>query len=484
MPFSHRLAAFVLAGITALSPLRASELPELGDAASNDLSLATEKKIGQQIMHEIRWRDPAYLDDPDVESYLNQIGGRLASASSDPGIGFYFFPVNDQSINAFAMPGGFIGVNSGLLLAAQSESELAGVLAHEVAHVTQRHIARQVNREKQLSVAAMLGMAVAILAARSNSQVASAAAVSGQASAVSAQLAFSRDFEREADRAGFDTLGKAGFDVRGMSDFFERLQRAGRVYENNAPVYMRTHPITGERISDMQNRETGVAYRQVPDSIDFQLVRARLRALLGTPAEAVKEFRTLVREKKFSSEAAAHYGLAVALARSRQWPEAEQELLAARKAGATSAMVDRLLAEARLARGEIDDGLALYRDLMARYPLNYALAYGYGNALLANRRYQESLGFARERLTNYPQDVRLYRLQAESHAALGQRALQHRSLAEVYALQGQTGAAVEQLQLAQQAGDANFYDLSAIDARLRELKQRQAEEAREKRKGR
>lgn len=482
MRFLNRLTALALAGLLVMPPAHPDELPELGDAASNDLSLVTEKKIGQQIMHEIRWRDPAYLDDGDVESYLNQIGGRLASASSDPGIGFYFFPVNDASINAFAMPGGFVGVNTGLLLAAQSESELAGVLAHEVSHVTQRHIARQVFREKQLSVATMLGMAVALLAARSNTQLASAAMVSSQASAISAQLAFSRDFEREADRAGFDTLKKAGFDVRGMSNFFERLQRAGRVYENNAPVYLRTHPLNGERISDMQNREGGVAYRQVPDSADFQLIRARVRALQGTPAEAVKEFQVLVREKKFASQAAAHYGLAVAFSRGKNWAGVEQELLAVRKSGMVSSLLDRLQAEARLGLGDTLGGLSLYRDAMTRYPLNYALAYGYGDALIASHRYEEGLRFAGERLQSYPQDVRLYKLQAESHAALGHQAQQHRSLAEVYALRGQTGAAVEQLQLAQRAGDANFYDSSAIDARLRELKQRLAEETREKRK--
>ena len=345
MSFHHRLAALVLAGVVAVQPLAADNLPDLGEAASSDLSPATEKKIGQQIMHEIRWRDPSYLDDADVEAYLNQIGGRLAAASSDPGIGFYFFGVNDSSINAFAMPGGYIGVNSGLLLAAQSESELAGVLAHEISHVTQRHIARQVMREKQLSVGTMLAMVVGLLAARSNANIASAAVIGSQAGAVSAQLGFSRDFEREADRSGFDILKKAGFEVRGMSIFFDRLQRASRVYENNAPVYLRTHPVTGERISDMQNREQSVSYKQVADSLEFHLVRAKLRAKQGTPAEAVKALQMLVGDKKFASQTAAHYGLAVALARNRDWSGAEQEILAARKQKTPSPLLDHLHAE-------------------------------------------------------------------------------------------------------------------------------------------
>ncbi|MGE5947116.1 MAG: M48 family metallopeptidase, partial [Betaproteobacteria bacterium] len=233
-------------------PSRADDLPELGDVASSELPLSAEKKIGQQIMNQIRWREPSYLDDSDIEGYLNQLGGRLAAFSTDPGLGYQFFAIDDPSINAFAMPGGYIGVHTGLILAAQSEAELAGVLAHEIAHVTQRHIARQVFQSKRLSMASMVAMGLAILAARSSPQAASAAIAGTQAGAISAQLAFSRDFERESDRLGFETLRNAGFDVHGMSAFFERLQQSSRLYENNATAYLRTHPLSGERLSDMQ----------------------------------------------------------------------------------------------------------------------------------------------------------------------------------------------------------------------------------------
>lgn len=478
----HRFLCGLLAAVVCFSSIAANQLPELGDAASEDLSIATEKRIGRQIMHEIRAHDPSYLDDPEIESYLNQLGGRLAGSSSDPGIGFYFFPIEDPTINAFAMPGGYIGVHTGLLLAAQSESELAGVLSHEISHVTQRHIARQIQREKQLSIASMLGMALALLAARSNSQVASAAIASAQASTVQAQLSFSRDYEREADRSGFEIMQKAGMDVRGMSAFFERLQKASRVYENNAPVYLRSHPLTGERISDMQNRERSLRYRQVPDSPDFHLVRAKLRAMQGHTSEAIKDFQALVNDRKYPLEAAAHYGLAVALARIKDWQGADRELQAARKLKIVSAMLDRQQAEVRIGLGDVAGGLALYRDAMARYPLNTGLMYVYGDALVTQQRFTESLRFAEDQLRNYPQDVRLYQLLARSHAALGQRSQQHRATAEAYAIQGQTGAAVEQLELAQRAGDANFFEMSVIDARLRELKRQQAEEIKEKNK--
>jgi predicted Zn-dependent protease len=481
MSLIQRFVSALLILSLAFTSLHANDLPELGDVASNELSLATEKKIGQQIINEIRWRDPAYLDDPDVEAYLNQLGGQLAAASNDPGLGFYFFLINDQSINAFAMPGGYIGVHVGLILSAQSESELAGVLAHEISHVTQRHISRQLYNSKQVGMASMLAMGLALLAARSSGQVAGAAIVGAQAGAISSQLAFSRDFEREADRMGFDTLSRAGFDVRGMGGFFERLQKSVRLYENNATVYLRTHPLTGERLSDMQNREQAVAYRQVADSPEFLLTRAKLRAMQGTAQEAISDFEGLLRDKKYSSEWAAYFGLSVALARHRDWPAAESALLNAKKFTVASAMLERQLAEIKLAQGDSVRAMVLYDEAMLRYPLNLALIYGNGEALIKLRRFGAALNFCEAQLRNHPQDVRLHKMRAESYAGLGRIALQHLALSEVFALQGQTAGAIEQLQFARSAGDANFYEQSAIDARLRELQKRLADEHQEKR---
>ena len=481
MHVARRLLAGLLAFALAGQPLRANELPELGDIASEELSLATERKIGQQIMNQIRWREPSYLDDPDIETYLNQLGGRLVAVSSDPGLGFQFFAIDDPSINAFAMPGGFIGVHTGLILAAQTESELAGVMAHEVSHVTQRHIARQVFQSKKLSMASMVAMGLALLAARSSPQGAGAAITASQAGALSAQLAYSRDFEREADRLGFDTLRSAGFDPGGMPGFFERLQQSSRLNENNATAYLRTHPLTVERLSDMQNRQQTLPYRQVADSQDFILVRARIRALQGRPADAVRDFETLLREKKYVSEGGVRFGLAVALARSGNQATAEQELLKVRKLGFSSVMIDRLFADVRFARGDKEGALALYREAMARYPLNLSVRYSYGSALLGERRFSEALAFSDTQLQSYAQDARFYRMRAESYAGLGRRAQQHLALAEMSMLKGQTAGAIEQLQLAQQAGDANFYELSVIDGRLRELKKRQLEEMKERR---
>ena len=217
-------------------------------------------------------------------------------------------------------------MHSGLILAAQSESELAGVLSHEMAHVTQKHLARLMGKQNQAQVTQWLAMAVAILAARSNSDVSQAAIVAGTAAGVQTMLNYTRDFEREADRIGIQTLERAGFDVRGMASFFERMQKFGRLYENNAPGYLRTHPLTTERISDMEHRILQAQYRQVADSPEFQLVRAKLRASQGHPNDAIVDFETQLRERKYLSEASARYGLAVAQMRAKDYAAVDREV--------------------------------------------------------------------------------------------------------------------------------------------------------------
>lgn len=481
MRLIRRLVAVLMAFVLAAPPAFPDELPELGDVASSEFSLATERRIGQQIMSQIRWREPSYLDDPDIEAYINQLGSRLVAVSDDPGFGFTFFVVADPAINAFAMPGGYIGVHTGLILAAQSESELAGVLAHEISHVTQRHIARQIYQSKKLSMASMVAMGLALLAARSNPQAAGAAVTGAQAGAISAQLAYSRDFERESDRIGFDMLRRAGFDPAGMAGFFTRLQQTSRLYENNATAYLRTHPLTGERLSDMQNREQGSSYRQVPDSADFQLVRARVRALEGRPSERIAEFEAQLRDRKFVSEAATRYGLAVAQVRAGDWRAAEREVVVLRRMNIASPMVYRLAGQVKLGLGESEAGLATLREGLARFPLSQALAADYGGALNAQKRFRDALLFADEQLVAHPQNLRFHQIRADAYGGLGQRSQYHFELAEMSLLKGQTAGAIEQLEIAQKAGDANFYEMSVIDARMREAKRRQLEEMKERR---
>ncbi len=473
--------ALVLAfGIATATPLSVAEgLPDLGDAAQSDFSPAMERRIGESIMLEIR-RDPAYLDDPEIASYLNRLGSRLASQSTDARQEFELFALRDPTLNAFAMPGGYIGVHSGLILAATSESELASVLAHEISHVTQRHLARLGNKAGQGQISSLLALAVAILAARSSPDLAVGAAMAGQGAAIQNQLNYSRDFEREADRLGLVLLERSGFDIRGMSGFFERLQKFGRIYENNAPGYLRTHPLTTERLADLGNRIQSRPYRQVADSLEFQLVRAKLRAQEGISRDAVTEFQARLRDRSFAgAEAAVRYGLAQALLRDGKLPAAEREIAELRRIKAQSPMIETLAATLRQKQGDAAAAVKILREAQPRYPQERAIVYGLMEAMPEAGMLQDALKLSEDDLLSYPSDARAHALQSKAYARLGKRLQQHRAQAEAYVLLGQLGLAVEQMELAQKSGDGNFYEQSRVDARLRELKLRQAEEAKQ-----
>ncbi len=482
MPIKRLLFSFWL---LLLAPaLMAEGLPDLGEVSQAGLSPQMERRIGESIMQDIRLHEPAYVDDPEVSGYVNRLGLRLVSQSTEAHQDFEFFVLKDSTLNAFAMPGGFIGVHTGLLLAAQSESELASVLAHEISHVTQHHLARQLGAQGQAQLPMLLSMAVAVLAARAkNSDLASGALMAGQAAGIQQQLNYSRDFEREADRLGLRLLESAGFDTRAMASFFERLQKYGRVYDNNAPGYLRTHPLTTERIADMENRIEGSPYRQVPDSLDFQLVRAKLRAAEGSPAEAITDFSTQLAQHKYSSEAAAHYGLARAELRAADLAAAEGELAALRRLKLQSAMIEGLAAELRLAAKDGAGAVRLLSQAIIRYPQERGLAYAHVDALLAQGEPKLALAATVDDLQRYPSDARMYGLQARAYAALGKRLLQHRAQAELYILQGQITPAIEQLELAQKAGDGDFYEHSAVDSRLREMKLRRLQELKDAKDG-
>lgn len=476
----RRSFALLLSLSLAMPAPAAVNLPDLGDVAASELSPQAERHLGESVIRQIRWHDAAYLDDPEVEGYLNRLGRRLVAASRAPDQDFEFFAVKDPTLNAFALPGGYIGVHTGLILAAESESELASVLGHEIGHVTQRHIAQMVGKQSQAGIVMLASILVAVLAARSSSQVSEAAVAAGQAGAMQSQLAYSRDFEREADRVGLQTLEGAGFDVRGMPSFFERLQRESRFYENNAPAYLRTHPLTTERIADMENRVAQLRYRQVVDSEDFRLVRAKLRAGQGAPADAVKDMQGQVAAKP--DDVALRYGLARALLRAGRIEEADRAAADLIRNGDQSAMIATLAADVRLAKGDAAGAAAILEAGRKRFPLRFELVYAEADALLRAGRTKDAMNLIRERLAGHGDDVRLWTLLAQANAGEGRRAGQHRAQAEVYALQGQLPAAIEQLQLARKAGDADFYELSAMDARMRELKARLEEERKDEKR--
>lgn len=465
-------------------PVRGEGLPDLGELERSGLSHHAERRLGERYMLEIR-RDPAYVNDPEIADYINQLGQKLASHIESGRQTFEFFVVRDAMLNAFALPGGYVGVHTGLILSARSESELAGVLAHEVSHVTQSHLARLFGTQSQAQLASLLSLAVALLAARSNPDVAVGAAMTGQAAAIQNQLNYSRDFEREADRLGLDLMEKAGYDTRGMASFFERMVQFGRLYENNAPGYLRTHPLTTERITDMENRIAQRPYKQVPDSVEFGLVRAKIKAYEGTPGDAVADFVAQLKSGKYARETDVRFGYAHALLRDNKLATAETELASLRRLKLESPLVENLAAQLRLRQKDTEGGLAMLRAAAQRYPHARSLTYALIEAKVGaggTAHMADAVAMTRRELQLTPGDARLHALQAKAYAAQGKRLHQHRALAEAYLVEGQLDAAIIQLDIARQAGDGDFYEQSQVDARLRELKQRKQEEMREGRR--
>jgi predicted Zn-dependent protease len=479
MPYRYLLIALLLC----IVPRALGEgLPDLGEAAQSSFTAAEERRLGEQIMQEVRV-DRAFYDDPEATDYIRTLGNRLVARGADVRQDFEFFLMQERSINAFALPGGFIGIHTGLVLAAQSESELASVVAHEIAHVTQRHIARIVAQQKQSTVMSLAALAVAILAARANPEIASAATAFGQAGAVQNLLNFTRDHEREADRVGLQILESAGYDARSMALFFERMQRATRIYEiGSAPSYLRTHPLTYERIADIQNRLERLPYRQVPDSADFQFVRAKLRAELDPPAQARDFFEESLAERRYLSEAASRYGLVSSLVRLKEYDRARKEFNLLRRIAGGHAMVETLGCRISNAAGQSESALRCYRDALKAYPQHRALTYEYAELLLQLDRPDAALNAIAQKLQASSEDAKLYLLQGRAYALQGKRFAQHRSTGEAYAKLGNVRAAIEQMQIALRSGDADFYQLSAVEARLRELRRLDEMQRREQRR--
>lgn len=447
----------------------AEGLPDLGDVSEAALSNNQERQLGEEAMREIR-ADKSYLDDPELTAYIQKLGMRLVNVNKQSNQDFEFFLIEDPSLNAFALPGGFVGVHTGLILAAQNESELAGVLGHEIAHVTQHHIARLIAGQKGSMLTSLAALAIAILAARSSAQMSQAAVVGAQASAIQNQLDFTRTHEQEADRVGIQTMSAAGFDPKGMTTFFERLQRSTRPVESNAPSYLRTHPLTIERIADMENRLDKLPKKQVVSSFDFLMAKAKIRATTGSVQEAVGFFDSGKSSETAEESTTRIYGLARALERGRNYARAEKELSQILGKKPQHPMIDSLAANLKRDQNQYQAALEIYRNALKTFPNDNALFYGQVETLLALKNNNEALKAIIDRIASGQNDIQLYELQSKVYAALGKKLLQHQAQAEVYYRKGNLLAAVEQLQIAVKSNDGDFYQKSVVEVKLQQVK--------------
>ena len=523
---SARVRALFLAGTLCAGlplPLAHAQvrLPALGEAAGEEFSVGTERALGDQIMREIR-RDPAYLDDPPLLDYLQRVWQPLVEAARQRGeitadtaqqLAWEVFLVQDRSVNAFALPGGFVGVHLGLIAITSSSDELAGVLAHELSHVTQRHIARGIVNTQRTTLLSLAGMILGVLAASraGSSDGVQAAVVGSQAAAAQGQLNYSRDMEREADRVGFGVLSDAGYSPAGMAAMFEKLDSANRLNDSGAFPYLRSHPLTVDRISEARARIALSGAKPGVDPLEHVIMAARARVLMDSSADGLRRQQQRVAHTIGPGAA----------------PVSVNERLGALYAGALATL---LLGDAAGADAAVNQALALLRDKPASVPaaerafkdlqVQVVLQRGdpagalklldapalqpatrwarllRGQAALALRNSQGgaaacavpaaqactapgylALRSSNEALQSWvsarPQDALAWGMLAQGEEALGQRLRAMRAQAEARAAVGDINGAIDRLRAAQslvRSGGANdFIEASIIDARLRQL---------------
>lgn len=461
----------ILAFVSTTAPILgfSNELPDLGDVSATVLSPLQEQAIAEQILREVAVSSDV-LQDVEVIDYLQTLGARLVANGPDKRQKFNFFVVRDNTINAFAMPGGVIGVHTGLILAANSESELASVLGHEIGHVTQRHLARMLTSQKYDTFKNLAGIALALLVARSNPQLATGALTTASAVGIQNQLDYTREYEREADRIGLQILDSGNFDVRAMPAFFSTLQRGSRFSEGSAPGFLRTHPLTSERIADVTNRVEQMPYRQVSDSVEFQYIRAKLRATQGGRQAAIDVFEQNIREHRYASEAAEHYGLAYAYVLKGAYIQAEKELLWLKKNAPQHAMIENLGARLEVARNDPQQADKRYAAGLRLYPGHRALIYGYAEHFLAIGQADKAINLVKEKQVLYPDDAYFYELLAKAYTRQSKALLTHQAQSEAYYRKYDLARAIEQMDLAVKAKDGDFYQKSIVEARLKQLK--------------
>ncbi len=477
------VAGWLLVAIVSLPGPKARSqilLPEIGDSSQSTLSAANDKELGESFMRELR-ANVAFVDDPEIESFVSSLGYRLASNSDRANLNFTFFVVDNPGINAFAAPGGFIGINAGLITATESESELAAVLAHEIAHVTQRHIARSLELQDRAMVPVVAGMIAAILIGTQNPQAGVATAAAVQGGAVQSLIDFTRANEQEADRVGIQILSASEFDPRAMPSFFERLQETARYYQM-PPEFLSTHPVTSARIAESRDRAERYPYRQYKSSNGYFLARAKLQVMhASTPAEAVNRFREELDSGKYLDLEGATYGYALALLRTGQLDESRKLAKQLIDKNPEQLSLYVLLAEIELAAGNLEEALFVYRDNLELYPQSPILMRGYAGALVRGGKAREALAALDRYARHQPLDAEMHRLAAQAHDQLGNQRSAHAALAEHHYISGRLQLATQQLELAMRTpGAGDFYADSRLEARLEQFKHEHALRTRKK----
>ncbi|MWV17069.1 M48 family metalloprotease [Pseudomonas sp. L-22-4S-12] len=448
-------------------PATADDLPSLGDASSSIVSPEQEHQLGRAWLSILRGQVDQ-LSDPQLKDYVETGVYRLAETSQLQDRRLEFVLLNSPQLNAFAAPGGIIGVNGGLFLYAQTEAEYASVLAHELAHLSQRHFARGIEAQQRMQVPVMAAMLAGIVAAAAGAGDAGIATIMGaQAAAIQEQRRFSRQNEQEADRIGLLNLEQAGYDPRAMPSMFERLMRQYR-YDRKPPEFLLTHPVSESRIADTRNRAEQYQAGGVEDSLRYQLMRARVQLIFEeTPGIAAKRFRAMLEENPQLD--AARYGLAIAQTKGGQLNEARKALEQLLAKSPNDITYNLAMVDLDITNNRLSDARQRVERLRGLYPNNYPLDQARIDLMLKQNQAKEAGQAINELLKARPHDPDVWYQVAEIRGLAGNIIGLHQARAEFFALVGDYDQALSQLDLAKRRASSNFPLASRIDARQQEL---------------
>jgi predicted Zn-dependent protease len=446
-------------------------LPEMGDSAGALISPREEREIGQAFFWRLQ-QSTELVEDPEVNTYIRSLGYRLSSNSDEPALNYTFFVVPDGAINAFAAPGGFIGINSGLLLAAETEDELASVMAHEISHITQRHILRSFERHKRMTIPRTAAMIAAALLGAADPRAGQAAMMAVQAGDIQSMLDYTRAHEREADNLGMQTLVASGFNASAMPSFFEKLQQAGRYYGGDAvPEFLRTHPVTSSRIAEARGRATNYQTQpQLADDKQFYLIKEKLRVMTTKDGDdLLKHYESAMSRENTKNPDAVRYGYALALLKRGQHTSAREALQPLLDKERDRLAYQLALADIEMSVGRVDTALQIYEDNQRLYPDDRALTLNQVQALLRTGRPHEADNLLQTQLELGERSGQVFKLLAQAKEQMGQTSQSHSWLAEYYYQSGLLKAAADQLRLAADTAGRDEYQRARVASRLREV---------------
>ncbi len=453
---------------------QALNLPEIGEISGRMMTPTQERRLGEAFMRQVR-NSGKVIDEPILAEYLETLGSRLANHPNAHGHRFHLFLIDDPSINAFAGPAGHIGIHSGLILHTQTESELASVIAHEMAHITQHHLLRSFDaaNDGSLAMAAAILAGVLVGAATKNSDATLAAITGAQAAAIQRQINFTRSHEKEADTIGIRILAESDYDPNGMPDFFERLERNSRHSDaHKIPEFLRTHPVTTSRIAESRARASDYPYRQISDSLEYHLLHAALKQrAFSDRRAAIDYFHSSLAAGRYRNPSGHRYGYARALLAARDYPQAREELAQLLREEAFHPAFIIAKAEALLHSGEGNAAVTLLRDARLLYSGSRPLLIAKAETLLYLERTQEAEQLLLRHLQQESSDHHLYRLAAQAVGSNGRIALGHLYLAESLYHRGHLREARNQLESGLRADDVDDFLSARLAARLRQISQ-------------